>query len=296
MLIDELLRRQRPDGGWGYRLGAQASIEATALAVLAVFRTEPSAARRALNFLRRTQNHDGSWPAFAGDDRLGCWSTALALIASQALDSDPTAQARAADWLTGFKGREGHWLWRWKFKVFDTKVRFDSDKFGWPWIDGTVSWVIPTAFSLIALKRAYPTPMQAAVSVRVIRGAAMLRDRMCPGGGWNAGNSFVLGVPMVPYVDATAIALLALSDGRTTREAAISLHWLAAAAASCSAPYSLAWAILALAAYRVAPIGLAQQLDRAIQRSIRYLDTTTLATASLALQAPPAVDVFGTRS
>jgi hypothetical protein len=225
---------------------------------------------------------------------VGCWSTALALIAAQALDSDPTAQAQAATWLIRFNGREGHWLWRWKFKVFDTRVRFDPDKFGWPWIAGTVSWVIPTAFSLIALKRAFPKPVPEAVAVRLGRGTAMLRDRMCPGGGWNAGNSVVFGVPMAPYVDATAIALLALSDDGTTREAAISLKWLSAAAASCSAPYSLAWAMLALAAYRVVPIGLAQQLDRTIQRSLRRLDTTTLATASLALQTPPAADLFGT--
>jgi hypothetical protein len=32
----------------------------------------------------------------------------------------------------------------------------------------------------------------------------MLLDRMCPGGGWNAGNSVVYGVPLTPHIDATA--------------------------------------------------------------------------------------------
>src|SRR5688572_17289927 len=38
-------------------------------------------------------------------------------------------------------------------RIADRKVQFDPNKFGWPWFSGTVSWVIPTAFALIALKR-----------------------------------------------------------------------------------------------------------------------------------------------
>lgn len=185
----ELLRRQKAEGAWGYHVVSQASIEATCLGLLAVGRENKLAAQRGIEFLLRVQNPVGSWPAFAGKDCEGCWTTALALITLRTLNKDATAAARAATWLTRFKGREGHWLWRWKFRFFDTKVRFDPEKFGWPWIADTVSWVIPTAFALIALKKAYPRSTPVPASMRVERGIEMLCDRMCPGGGWNAGNA-----------------------------------------------------------------------------------------------------------
>jgi hypothetical protein len=46
-----------------------------------------------------------------------------------------------------------HWLWRWKFRVVDTRAHIDSDKYGWPWILGANNWVIPTAFAIVALKQ-----------------------------------------------------------------------------------------------------------------------------------------------
>ena len=47
--------------------------------------------------------------------------------------------------VTGFgNGNSERWI---------AQVQFNPDKYGWPWFPGTVSWVIPTAFSLIALKQ-----------------------------------------------------------------------------------------------------------------------------------------------
>ena len=51
------------------------------------------------------------------------------------------------------RGREASWFWRWKLRTFDNKVQFDPAKFGWSWVSGTTSWVIPTAFALIALQQ-----------------------------------------------------------------------------------------------------------------------------------------------
>ena len=64
-----------------------------------------------------------------------------------------------------------------------------------------------------------PTP-RAAERIRL--GTEMLLDRACPAGGWNAGNGVVLGSPLKPHIDPTAIALLALKDhaaNATTRRA-----------------------------------------------------------------------------
>jgi hypothetical protein len=45
-------------------------------------------------------------------------------------------------------------LWRWKLRTVDNNVQFDPGKFGWSWIAGTTSWVVPTAFTLVALQQA----------------------------------------------------------------------------------------------------------------------------------------------
>ena len=76
----------------------------------------------------------------------------------------------------------------------------------------------------------------------------MLLDRV-PGGGWNAGNGVVYGVPVAPHPDDTAIALLALSDRRQDPVVQIGVQYLESVAPTLTAPWSLAWAILALAAY-----------------------------------------------
>jgi hypothetical protein len=59
--------------------------------------------------------------------------------------------------------------------------------------------------ALITLERAKGQGLirGSAVEKRLRLGAAMLLDRACPGGGWNAGNAVVYGVPLRPHIDAT---------------------------------------------------------------------------------------------
>ena len=65
-------------------------------------------------------------------------------------------------------------------------------------VAGTVSWVIPTALAVIALERSrwlnLVSPNE--LKRRVNLGHTMRLDRMCPGGGWNAGNSIVYGAAL----------------------------------------------------------------------------------------------------
>jgi hypothetical protein len=145
--------RSFPTGGWASGNGSRASVETSCYALMAL-RDRNSASRdNAIEFLLRVRNRDGSWPAFDGDDAEGCWVTALALIALRFVDARLTGFEKSLSWLLENRGREAHWFWRWKFKTFDRAVQFNPDKFGWPWFPGTVSWIIPTAFSLIALKQ-----------------------------------------------------------------------------------------------------------------------------------------------
>src|SRR5262245_3130216 len=237
-----------PRGGWACGSSSRAAIETTCYALMALRNREQSARDDAIDLLLRTQNPDGSWPAFDGDDQEGCWTTSLATIALRFVGLPSEILQKPIGWLLDNKGREGHWLWRWKFQTIDRAVQFDPAKFGWPWFPGTVSWVIPTAFSVIALKQWFPCCQADEVTNRIQLGMEMLRDRACPQGGWNAGNGIVLGAALKPHIDATSIALLGVSD-EADATATKGLRWVRQACIDCSSAYSVSWSTLALLRY-----------------------------------------------
>jgi hypothetical protein len=245
---------------------------------LLALRLQPSVSATAL---LKAQRPDGSWGSFAADDE-GSGLTGVALLTLNTFGTFPDAASRAAGWLLAASGREASWIWKWKFRTTDTRVRFDPEKFGWPWEPGTCSWVVPTAFALLALKQSLPCCRTGRVAYRIERAVEMLLDRACPNGGWNAGNGAVYGAPMAPHVDATAIALLALRSEPRHEPIERSLEWLEHQSASWSAPWSLAWSILALDAYDVFVAPLQQRLAT-ITEPDETDDTATLAAAALAL-------------
>ena len=198
---------------------------------------------------------------------------------------------RGLRWLVSSRGRESHWLWKWKFRTADTHVRFNPDKFGWPWMPDTCSWVVPTAFSLLALKQSFVCCQTREVSFRIKRGVEMLLDRACPDGGWNAGNGVVYGVPLAPHLDATAAALLALLGEQPNDVIAKSLNWLEHRAGTCCAPWSLAWSILALNAHSRSTETPTATLA-AISGTDAISDCATLAAVLLALDCPTQGNVF----
>jgi hypothetical protein len=253
------------------------ALEPTCLALLAL-RVQPSVSA---TVLLKAQRHDGSWGSFATDDEAS-GLTGLALLTLNTLGTFPDAASRAADWLLDAKGREASWIWKWKFRTTDTRVRFDPEKFGWPWGPGTCSWIVPTAFALLALKQNYPCCRRGRIAYRIRRGVEMLLDRACPNGGWNAGNGVVYGAPMAPHLDATAIALLALRGEPRHELIDRSLALLEHHASSCSAPWSLAWSILALDAYGMFVGPLQQRLATLVEPD-ETKDTATLAAVAVAL-------------
>ena len=147
-----LIRRRLESGGWSFFRSEQASIEATCVAILSLGATPDDGGVSKSQFLAECQLSDGSWPSFLGDAE-GTWTTSLALSTLISLNEVSNARERALDWLLRERGKESHWFWRWKFKIADREVRFDPDKYGWPWIPGSASWVIPTAFSVVAIKQ-----------------------------------------------------------------------------------------------------------------------------------------------
>jgi hypothetical protein len=123
----------------------------------------------------------------------------------------------------------------------------------------------------------------------------MLYDRICPQGGWNAGNGVVYGVPLAPHPDATALALLALLSETLNDFVTASLDWLERRADTCFAPWSLAWTILALDAFG-RPTELLTDRLSCITEHGPINDCATLAVASLALRCAEGLNVFGVDS
>jgi Prenyltransferase and squalene oxidase repeat len=244
-----LLNCQLACGGWSYGKSRQWATEPTALALLAL-RVRPGAnCRKGVAFLESCQRPDGSWPAFEGDEE-GSWATALAVIALARVGGNWFRVQRGAASLLQVRGQESHWLTKWRYRLFDRQVRFDPDKYGWPWTNGAASWVVPTSYSLIALRLAFGCCLPLAVKERIQEGTAMLFDRGCPGGGWNAGNGMVFGVPLEPHIDVTSLALLALRPFRDDPFVKRSLAWLQREFPFLVSTYGLACALVALAAYK----------------------------------------------
>ena len=286
-----LLQRQLPSGGWSFFRSEQASVEATCLAGLALRSASHGNAVSTVRFLKKAQLSGGGWPAFQGDSE-AAWTTALALCALTMLNEISETSDKALSWLLESRGKEGHWFWRWKFKTADRNVRFDPDKYGWPWISGSASWVIPTAFSVIAIKQFTVCNRSDASEKRIRLGVEMLLDRACVGGGWNSGNSVVYGVPLRPHVEATAIALLALHDEQRTEMIQKSLSWLRQNAASVDSVSSLAWCILTLFVYQEPIGGLKNRLATVIGDGRDIRNNATLATAILALKCGEMIHPF----
>jgi hypothetical protein len=173
--------RRNEDGGFGPVLGAASEPEATSLMALAF---DDEAGRR---WLSTAQLSDGSIGLRAGAVFRDV--TALAALALPA--GDP--RERALDRVVTTVGLNGP----------DPTILAA----GWPWTDDAHGWVEPTAWGLLALRRERPTARD-----RIDDALAMLRERECVEGGWNYGSRTTLGVDLVPFVQTTALALLAIGD------------------------------------------------------------------------------------
>ena len=180
-LAEELLRRRSSTtGGWGYT-SDQLAVEPTALTLVALWSWNRwNGPRDWLQPLRSAQLPDGQWPMIASDERGSPWATALAAIALLRLSSPDNVLERALVSLVRSEPKEAFWLWRLKFRAQDKHVRFDPTKFGWSWVPGTLSWVVPTSMALIALQSAKlrNSIHHTKLGVRITGGAEMLLARL----------------------------------------------------------------------------------------------------------------------
>lgn len=292
-LLEELTRRQLPSGGWATSgRSKQCALEPSCLAGLALG-LHSEAACGLQDFLLRVQNPNGSWPAFEGDDLDGSWLTSLAAIVLRDYPPGIPARLRGFHWLLNSAGKESNWFWKWKFRTTDRQVRFDPNKYGWPWFPETLSWVVPTSFAILALNQIPCACGDFGLAAsRVNVGIEMLVDRACPGGGWNAGNGMVHGASLAPHVDDTAVALLGLSERKEHLVAQSGVLWLETTVQRLKSPWNLAWAVLAFAAHG-RPIEYLLTCLKSFPDLSEIEDTSTVAAVSLALSCHDTLSAFG---
>ena len=283
-----LVASQNPDGGWGAQIGRASSTEITALATLALGGLDTPDARASaahgLRWLAARQHDDGAWPVSTRVDE-GSWATALAVLTLDAAGHEPAAAVRGARWLLRRMPRTASLVTslvhRWAPNT--QAVRLDPDLKGWAWTADTASFVEPTCYVLLALKRLRRYLPGTAAVERIDEAERMIYDRMCRDGGWNYGNSAVLEAELWPYPDITALALLALVEHRQREANQRSLRALRAMLEHVDSGLALSWAVLCFSAYGEDVAPLRQRLLERYARTAFLGETKAVALAVLAL-------------
>jgi len=291
-----LLAAQNADGGWGYQKEKESATEPTAWALFALAAAKSndesndisSAIFRGRVWLRSAQLPNHSWPAFVAYPE-GRWLTSLACLALLQSGESEDRVVAGAKWLCGEWPGDSK-LWRVVIqKMFAKKnlVRQDSSLRGWSWTPGTSSWVEPTACALILLHDLSIAKINIPeAEKRRAMAEAMLYDRMCPGGGWNSGNSEVYGVAGEPLVGPTVWALLALQEYRDRAENQLGLKWLLSRRESIQGPGSLALAHICFQAYGAEAPSLLPALGEMHERNLFLGNVLVTAMCAVALGAP----------
>lgn len=194
-LRERLVAARNADGGWGYYAGKASRLEPTSWALLAT--GDPGE-----DVLRQWPHSDGLLlERRDGTVNYGFHGLALVALFGRAVEHE-AGNAALVESIQRVKG----------LALSDRGVnRQDNSIQAWPWIAGTFSWVEPTAYCLLALKRARRTGLRVDAS-RIADGDRLLFDRVGVAGGWNYGNSNMLGQELPSHVPTTALGLLALQD------------------------------------------------------------------------------------
>jgi uncharacterized protein (DUF362 family) len=264
--LDQLAALACPDGGWGYAPDQSAHLEPTCVALLALSGEPGRFAREiegGLAFLRQCASDDGTFRLGRGRPE-AAWPTAQVLFVQATLDRPAADVERTAAALLGLRGRDID------AKDDEDVNDIDPKLLGWPWAEGNFSWVEPTAWGCLALRRAGQGEQP-----RVKEGQRLLLNRALEEGGVNYGNRRIFGVSLEPIPGPTAIMLLAVQgddDERVRR----TVTYLCQQADSGTDLEHLCWARLALDAYR-AQDGVAEALTR-LDARIREAHTERAAT------------------
>jgi hypothetical protein len=276
-LRDYLLAARNADGGWGYVRGKASRLEPTCCALMAL---GDAVDHRVLT----------SWPVrdglllerAGGEPNYGFH--ALGLLALGATRAQHAAGNVAL--LAGLQKAGG-------LSVASSTVnRQNNHLVGWSWFADTFSWVEPTAFGVVAVKRARKLGWQRVDDVRLRESESVLFDRVSPTGGWNYGNSNMLGTELHAYVPNTAVALLALQDKRDDPRVQRSVAFLEEHATWECSSYALGLAAIALRVYGRDVSAVLDALERQLPITSDLGQQLGLALALLAFEEENAASAF----
>jgi len=239
----------------GYLPGGPLATEPTAWGAIALARAgRIEGAGCAGDWLVSLQSRDGS--VRVGLDASGPhWTTSLAILAWKAIDAVKYRRSveQAADWLLATQGKPA---------PTSPHVGHDTTLIGWSWAADTHSWLEPTAFATMALRAADHQDHPRHAEAR-----RMLLNRLLPAGGCNYGNTEILGQTLVPHLQPSGIVMWALArEEARGSQIDLSLHYLEGQIARRTGCASLAFAILALTAWKRRPANAEALLAEAIQR------------------------------
>jgi hypothetical protein len=241
-----LLDARNRDGGWGYAPGRHSRIEPTSWAALALGHSEGHAPDvESLRAWRRQNDWLIDVPGTPPN-------IAFNALAALTFLQDPSTASLAQTILGRVIEAKGLRLGQ-----YDA-IRQDNSIQAWPWVDGTASWVEPTAWCLLLLKKVRSQSLSQEAHERIRIGEQLLFDRVCHDGGWNYGNAEVYGQKLWPYVPTTAVALLAMRDHRNHSVVTRSLAQLKKDVVSERSVVAVALTIICFREYRVATDALEQ--------------------------------------
>jgi hypothetical protein len=286
MLLDDLrgilLSHRTAAGGWPYMPGKSPRIEPTCWGLLALAALDGRAAPDTA-VLAAWPRRDGWLEDVAGAPPNYAFNALAGLTLMSAAAGAAAAAPLAARIVAGRS-----------IEVPQTDlVRLDGSLRAWPWVDGTASWVEPTSWCLLLLKKRRAIDRRQETRDRIEVGERMLRDRVCRDGGWNYGNSQVYGQDLWPYVPTTAVALLALQDRRDDPEVRRSLVQLQKDVAAERSMLALALAVLCLRTYGLPVEPVRGELLGMAETSVRdgrapdHLLAVSMTACALAQQGAP---------
>jgi hypothetical protein len=272
-----LLAGANATGGWAYYAGKAARLEPTCWAELALGTRTPS---HSGEFLSKCQQSTGwlaedlRWPVNIGFNGLA----AFTWLALPDLATDD-ARRRLLAALSASKGVAA--------PPSDVSIQNNALQ-GWSWIDGNFSWVEPTCWGLLALKKARRRGLAGAEAhARIDEADRLLIDRTCSSGGWNYGNANMLHKNLRPFVPTTALGLLALQDRRKEPAVARSLAFLEDHWADEISATSLGLSCICLTVYNRPVNAIAARLREQVDRTRSFANLRGIALALCAL-APTA--------
>ena len=271
-----LLSGRNSDGGWGYYRGKASRLEPTCWGLLALHAARAVGGEAAV--LRNWPTADNILLERAGG-QTNFGFHGVALLSLRALRIDHvTGTPNLVAALQRVKGMA--------LKP-STINRQDNTLQAWSWVPETFSWVEPTACCLLALKKWRDQPGVAIDNERIAIAERLLIDRACNDGGWNYGNSNMLGQLLTPYVPTTALALMSLRDRRTDPVVRRGHEYLLAHATTEPSGLSLALALLALMSYGSVVEPVRAVLAEQIPTTLALGNQLAIALSLLALRLEP---------